>query len=72
MPNNKPWLCNVWYVMDNDNNIYFMSRETRRHSKEIEQNPNVSCTFHKWFDEGLGQKGQAVIVGGTAEKLLGK
>lgn len=68
---NKPWLCNVWYVIDDDGVIYWMSRDTRRHSEEIHDNENVACTFHLSFDEGLGQKGQAVIMSGIAKKLDG-
>ncbi len=66
---NQPWLCNVWYVIDKNDKIYWMSRETRRHSQEIVKNPKVSCTFHKCFNEGLGQKGQAVIIAGNARQI---
>ena len=69
--NNQPWLCNVWFVNDDNNNIYWISRETREHSKQIKNNSNVACTFHKWFEEGLGQKGQALVISGQAEKLAG-
>ncbi len=68
---NKPWLSNVWFVIDEQDNVYWISRETRRHSEEIARNSHVSCTFHKWFDEGLGQKGQALVVSGEAKKLEG-
>lgn len=68
---NQPWLCNVWFVMDDDGNIYFMSRKSRRHSEDIALNPNVACTFHKTFTKGLGEKGQAVIISGTARMLSG-
>ncbi len=67
--NNKPWLCNVWFVVDEQGNIYWTSRETRRHSIEIEQNPYVACTIHGNFNAGLGEKGQAAIISGVAEKL---
>jgi uncharacterized protein YhbP (UPF0306 family) len=43
---NKPWMCNVWYVMDEDHNVYWISRETRRHSLEIKDNPHVAATMH--------------------------
>jgi uncharacterized pyridoxamine 5'-phosphate oxidase family protein len=66
---NQPWLCNVWYVIDATNKIYWISRETRRHSEEIAKNPKVSCTFHQWFDEGLGQKGKALTIAGNARQL---
>lgn len=68
---NQPWLCNVWYVRDPQDNIYFISRETRRHSIEIEKNPKVSCTFHKWFERGLGEQGQALVIAGKAKKMTG-
>mgnify|MGYP001951245733 CR=1 FL=1 len=42
----KPWLCNVYFVTDEDNNIYWTSaREKRRHSKEIHDNPNAAVTI---------------------------
>lgn len=69
--NNQPWLCNVWFVMDENDHVYWISRDTRRHSQEIHDNPYVSCTFHQWFDGGLGQAGQALIMAGHAEKLSG-
>ena len=69
----KPWLCNVWYVMDEEDNVYWISRDTRKHSEDIHDNPNVACTFHKWFDGGLlNDKGQAVIISGTAARLSGE
>ena len=67
----KPWLCNVWYVMDKEDNVYWISRGTRRHSEEISENPWAACTFHKWFGEGLGVKGQALVMSGTVEVLTG-
>ena len=70
---NKPWMCNVWYVMDEDHNVYWISRETRRHSLEIENNPHVAATMHPWFDKGLmNDPGQAMIISGQAKKLSGK
>jgi uncharacterized protein YhbP (UPF0306 family) len=40
--NNKPWVCEVHFAYDNDLNLYFRSETTRRHSLEIELNPNVA------------------------------
>lgn len=68
--NEQPWLCNVWYVKDSDDNFYWTSRKTRRHSQEIAQNPKIACTFHQNFVEGLGQKGQAVIIAGHASLVV--
>jgi uncharacterized protein YhbP (UPF0306 family) len=66
---NKPWLCNVWYVIDGDQNIYWMSRKTRQHSQEIEQNPYVACTFHECYYKGFGEKGRALVVSGKAKVI---
>ena len=42
----QPWLCNVYFVTDEDNNIYWTSaREKRRHSKEIKHNPKAAVTI---------------------------
>ena len=41
----QPWLCNVYFVTDEDNNIYWTSTKARRHSKEILKNPNSACTI---------------------------
>lgn len=68
----QPWLCSVWYVMDEDGNIYYTSREKRRHSQEIMENNKVACTFVKDFVQGLGEKGQALVISGSAEKLSGQ
>lgn len=69
----KPWLCNVWHVIDSDGNVYWISRDTREHSQHIDSNPYVSCSFQKHYDQGLGNvKGQAVIMSGTAKKLSGE
>ena len=65
----QPWLCNVWYVIDDQDKVYWISRETRRHSQEIAQNPLVSCKFHRWFNEGLGQQGKSGVMAGKAQKL---
>ena len=40
--NNQPWVCNVWYVVDEDLNIYWFSSITRRHSQELEKNNKVA------------------------------
>lgn len=40
--NNKPWVCEVHYVYDDELNLYFRSKPNRRHSQEIADNPNVS------------------------------
>ncbi len=40
-----PWICNVYFVADDNNNLYWTSARSRRHSKEILENPNVAATI---------------------------
>ena len=65
---NKPWVCEVHFVYDQDLNFYFRSKPDRRHSLEIASNPNVAgdiVTQH-----GIGEKPRGVYFEGTAERLV--
>lgn len=64
--NNKPWVCEVHYVYDDDLNIYFRSTSSRRHSLEIADNPNVSGNI---IEQHTGQKPRGVYFEGRAELL---
>ena len=65
---NKPWVCEVHFIYDDDLNIYFMSKVSRRHSQEIADNPYVSGTIVRQHDKGefcsgaLYYEGQAHAV----------
>jgi len=64
---NKPWVCEVHFVYDDDLNLYFRSLLSRRHSQELAHNPNVAgniVTQHP-----LGEKPRGVYFEGTAEML---
>lgn len=63
----KPWVCEVHYVFDNDLNLYFRSTPIRRHSKEIQINPNVAGNIVK--QHLVGQKPRGVYFEGKAEML---
>ena len=41
----QPWLCNVYFVTDEENNIYWTSARSRRHSREIKDNSVVAATI---------------------------
>ena len=41
----RPWVCNVWFAVDKDLNVYWFSATTRRHSKEILQNSHVAVAM---------------------------
>lgn len=63
---NRPWVCNVHYFSDESFNIYWISTPERRHSQEIEKNPNVAITIkvHEDTDDdpfviGLSAEGTA-------------
>lgn len=60
----QPWLCNVYFVNDEDNNIYWTSARSRRHSKELNSNPIVAATIVHDND-----KKQAVQITGRAMEV---
>ncbi|MBI2414593.1 pyridoxamine 5'-phosphate oxidase family protein [candidate division WWE3 bacterium] len=43
--NNQPWACSVYFVFDNDFNLYWISTPKRRHSLEIKENSKVAGTI---------------------------
>src|SRR5665213_3517468 len=65
--NNKPWVCEVHYVYDDDLNLYWRSTPARRHSLEISQNPNVAGSIVT--QHAPGEKPRGVYFEGTAEQL---
>ncbi|MCF7831400.1 MAG: pyridoxamine 5'-phosphate oxidase family protein [Candidatus Pacebacteria bacterium] len=65
--NNKPWVCEVHFVYDDDLNIYFHSKLDRRHSKEIKSNQFVAGNIVA--QHTLGSKVRGVYFEGGAELL---
>jgi uncharacterized protein YhbP (UPF0306 family) len=64
---NKPWVCEVHFAYDDNLNIYYRSLKSRRHSREIELNPNVAGNIvrqHMLDEYPLG-----VYFEGTAKLL---
>ena len=66
---NHPWVCSVWYVHDENFNLYFISRKDRRHSKEIKNNSDVAGTIVIPHEEGIGQKVRGIQFEGKAEMI---
>jgi uncharacterized protein YhbP (UPF0306 family) len=64
---NKPWVCEVHFVFDQDLNLYFRSLPDRRHSQEIATNPNVAGNMV--IQHQIGEKPRAVYFEGKAERL---
>lgn len=46
----QPWVCTVYYVMDRNFNIYWLSFPSRRHSQEISKNNKVAITVPVKFE----------------------
>ncbi len=65
--NNKPWVCEVHFVYDDDLNLYFRSKKIRRHSQEIAANPNVAGNIVE--QHPIEQKPRGVYFEGTAKAL---
>ncbi|HSX09618.1 MAG TPA: pyridoxamine 5'-phosphate oxidase family protein [Candidatus Saccharimonadales bacterium] len=75
---NKPWACNVHFYADDELNIYWNSSQTRRHSQDIEQNPNVAITIkihedtpEEYYIIGLSAEGKASILTDEEIKKIG-
>lgn len=64
---NKPWVCNVYFLADDNHNLYWASLPTRRHSQEIENNPDVACAVV--VKNIIGESVIGVQIEGSAEML---
>jgi uncharacterized protein YhbP (UPF0306 family) len=67
---NKPWVCEVHFVYDENLNLYFRSLASRRHSQEIASNPQVAGNII--VQHPLGQPPRGIYFEGTARKLDNK
>lgn len=65
----KPWVCEVHFGYDDDLNLYFRSKPSRRHSQEIASNPNVAGSVVT--QHGLADKPRGVYFEGAAQLLQG-
>ena len=67
----RPWVASVWFAADNSFNLYFISRQTRRHSQEITRNPQVAGAIVKPHDT-LGDKTRGLQFEGKCSDVKGK
>jgi uncharacterized protein YhbP (UPF0306 family) len=65
--NDKPWVCEVHFSYDDELNLYFQSKEIRRHSQEIEHNNHVAGNIVS--THAVGDKVRGVYFEGTAKKI---
>ena len=63
----QPWCCSVYYVIDENLNLYWASWPTRRHSQEIKRNNKVAAAIPVEFTNG--EKVIGIQVEGTAEEV---
>ena len=62
----QPWICSVYFIADEQRNLYWASLPARRHSQEIKQDPHVAAAI-----KVKGKIGHPVIgfqVEGLAEE----
>ena len=66
----KPWVATVYYVMDDDLNLYWASPADTNHSQQISDNQNVAIAIpvvHKKSQPVVG-----IQIEGVANKVDGK
>lgn len=64
----NPWTCNVYFSVDKDLNLFFVSPTDTKHSQHIANHPKISFSI-PWFDEkNLGNR-KAVQGIGTCKKV---
>lgn len=69
----KPWVANVYYVVDDGFNLYFLSEPASKHGRDLAKNPSVSCSIadsnQKVTDKKIGVQlqGSAKIVNALAK-----
>jgi uncharacterized protein YhbP (UPF0306 family) len=76
---NQPWVCTVHYYSDDSLNLYWISREDRRHSQDIKQNQKVAAavlvhenTPTENYIIGISIEGIAECIGKDVDEQVGK
>jgi hypothetical protein len=64
-----PWNCWVFFVIDDDFNIYFISGDSQ-HTRDIIENNEVACAISDTMQNPLGSK-KGVQIYGIAEQVKG-
>ena len=65
---NEPWIANVYFVSDDDLNIYFLSKKWREHCKAIVINPKVSVAIAD-SHQNIYNPQKGLQITGTAEEV---
>ena len=68
--NGQPWVCTVYYVEDDKQNLYWLSLPTRRHSQEIASSSKIAVAIPVKFDKnpiiGIQADGVAEVIDDAA------
>lgn len=64
----QPWICTVYFVEDDDLNLYWLSLPTRRHSQEIAAHSKVAVAVPIKFDKPV----TGIQAEGVAEPVTDK
>lgn len=70
---NQPWVCSVFYVADDNQNLYWLSFPSRRHSQEITKNKKAAIAIvvrADWPVIGIQSEGIISVV--QEEKVVKK
>lgn len=68
---NNPWICNVYYSVDSELNLFFVSSPESNHGQHLNKNSQVAFSI-AWFDqENLGNR-KAVQGTGICERVKQK
>ena len=68
--NKSPWICTVYYAVDRDFNLYFVSSPNSKHCKDIEKNNKVACAVFDSHTKNSDNKAGVQFVG-TASEVKG-
>ena len=66
----KPWVTPVYFAADVDMNLYWLSRKSRRHSAELQNNAHVAGSIV--IPVNYGEKVRGLQFEGTARQLEGQ
>lgn len=62
----QPWICTVYYVSDEECNLYWLSLPSRRHSRELASQPKAAAAIPIKYD---GNPVVGLQVEGEAEEV---
>jgi len=66
--NGNPWTCNVYFSVDKDFNLFFVSSPKTKHGQHIAKNSQVSFSI-PWFDEKNLANRKAVQGTGVCQRV---